>query len=323
MVKVNIRKAAMIGCGFVGSSAAFALMQSGIFSEMVMIDADRARAEGEAMDISHGLPFARPIKLYAGDYDDIVDAGVIIITAGANQKPEETRLDLIHKNVEIFKSIIPEIAKRNCEGILLVVSNPVDILTYTALKLSGFPEHRVIGSGTVLDTARLKYLIGEHLRVDNRSVHAFIIGEHGDSELAAWSNANVSGVKLSDFCEMRGHFSHEASENRIYEEVKNSAYEIIERKRATYYGIAMVVKRICECIIRDEKSILPISSMMRGMYGMEDIVISMPAIVGKDGVEDVIPISLDEEEQAQLKKSAGVLRKMNEMIQKEHGIPGD
>lgn len=323
MVKVNIRKAAMIGCGLVGSSAAFALMQSGIFSEMVMIDADRARAEGEAMDISHGLPFARPIKLYAGDYDDIVDAGVIIITAGANQKPEETRLDLIHKNVEIFKSIIPEIAKRNCEGILLVVSNPVDILTYTALKLSGFPEHRVIGSGTVLDTARLKYLIGEHLRVDNRSVHAFIIGEHGDSELAAWSNANVSGVKLSDFCEMRGHFSHEASENRIYEEVKNSAYEIIERKRATYYGIAMAVKRICECIIRDEKSILPISSMMRGMYGMEDIVISMPAIVGKDGVEDVIPISLDEEEQAQLKKSAGVLRKMNEMIQKEHGIPGD
>lgn len=323
MVKVNIRKAAMIGCGFVGSSAAFALMQSGIFSEMVMIDADRARAEGEAMDISHGLPFARPIKLYAGDYDDIVDAGVIIITAGANQKPEETRLDLIHKNVEIFKSIIPEIAKRNCEGILLVVSNPVDILTYTALKLSGFPEHRVIGSGTVLDTARLKYLIGEHLRVDNRSVHAFIIGEHGDSELAAWSNANVSGVKLSDFCEMRGHFSHEASENRIYEEVKNSAYEIIERKRATYYGIAMAVKRICECIIRDEKSILPISSMMRGMYGMEDIVISMPAIVGKDGVEDVIPISLDEEEQAQLKKSAGVLREMNEMIQKEHGIPGD
>ena len=150
MDKVNIRKAAMIGCGFVGSSAAFALMQSGIFSEMVMIDVDRGRAEGEAMDISHGLPFARPIKLYAGDYDDIVDAGVIIITAGANQKPEETRLDLIHKNVEIYKSIIPEIAKRNCQGILLVVSNPVDILTYTTLKLSGFPEHRVIGSGTVL-----------------------------------------------------------------------------------------------------------------------------------------------------------------------------
>lgn len=320
MGKLNINKAAMIGCGFVGSSAVFALMQSGIFSEMVMIDVNRARAEGEAMDISHGLPFARPIRIYAGDYDDIVDAGVIIITAGANQKPDETRLDLIHKNVEIFKSIIPEIAKRNCEGILLIVSNPVDILTYTAIKLSGFPEHRVIGSGTVLDTARLKYLIGEHLDVDNRSVHAFIIGEHGDSELAAWSNANVSGVRLSDFCEMRGHFFHEESEDRIYENVKNSAYEIIERKQATYYGIAMAVKRICECIVRNEHSILPISSMMHGIYGMENIVISMPAVVGKSGVEDVIPISLDEEEREQLKKSAELLKSMNELIHEQHGV---
>lgn len=320
MDKMNIRKAAMIGCGFVGASSAFALMQSGIFSEMVMIDADHAKAEGEAMDLSHGLPFARPVKIYAGDYDDIVDAGIIIITAGANQKPDETRLDLIHKNVEIYKQIIPEIAKRGCEGILLIVSNPVDILTYTALKLSGFPEHRVIGSGTVLDTARLKYLIGEHLGVDNRSVHAFIIGEHGDSELAAWSNANISGVRLSDFCEMRGHFMHEESENRIYEKVRNSAYEIIERKRATYYGIAMAVKRICECIIRNEQSILPVSSMMHGIYGMKDIVISMPAIVGKDGVENVIPISLDEEEKMQLKRSADILTGMKEMIKKEHGI---
>mgnify|MGYP005801138417 FL=1 len=320
MGKINIRKAAMIGCGFVGSSSAFALMQSGLFSEMVMIDVDRARAEGEAMDISHGLPFARPVRLYAGDYDDIVDAAVIIITAGANQKPDETRLDLIHKNVEIFKTIIPEIAKRRCEGIVLVVSNPVDILTYTAIRLSGFPEHRVIGSGTVLDTARLKYLIGEHLGVDNRSVHAFIIGEHGDSELAAWSNANVSGVRLSDFCEMRGHFLHEESENRIYEKVKNSAYEIIERKQATYYGIAMAVKRICECIIRNEQSILPVSSMMHGIYGMEDVVISMPAVVGKDGVEDVIPISLDEEEQEQLKKSASILMDVNRMLKEQHGV---
>ena len=317
---MNIRKAAMIGCGFVGASSAFALMQSGIFSEMVMIDADHAKAEGEAMDLSHGLPFARPVKIYAGDYDDIVDAGIIIITAGANQNPDETRLDLIHKNVEIYKQIIPEIAKRGCEGILLIVSNPLDILTYTALKLSGFPEHRVIGSGTVLDTARLKYLIGEHLGVDNRSVHAFIIGEHGDSELAAWSNANISGVRLSDFCEMRGHFMHEESENRIYEKVRNSAYEIIERKRATYYVIAMAVKRICECIIRNEQSILPVSSMMHGIYGMKDIVISMPAIVGKDGVENVIPISLVEEEKMQLKRSANILTEMKEMIKKEHGI---
>lgn len=320
MGKINMGKAAMIGCGFVGSTAAFALMQSGIFSEMVMIDANRDRAEGEALDISHGLPFARPVKIYAGDYDDIVDAGVIIVTAGASQKPDETRLDLIHKNVEVFKSIIPEIARRGCEGILLIVSNPVDILTYTAIRLSGFPDHRVIGSGTVLDTARLKYLIGEHLGVDNRSVHAFIVGEHGDSELAAWSSANVSGVRLSDFCEMRGHFAHEESEDRIYEEVKNSAYEIIEKKKATYYGIAMAVKRICECIVRNEQSILPVSSMMHGLYGMEDIVLSMPAILGKDGVEDVVPISLDEEEQELLKKSADMLKSINQMIHEKHQV---
>ena len=319
---VNIRKAAMIGCGFVGSSSAFALMQSGIFSEMVMIDVNREKAEGEAMDIAHGLPFARPIRLYAGTYDDIVDAAIIIITAGANQKPDETRLDLIHKNVEIYKTIIPEIAKRNCEGMLLIVSNPVDILTYTALKLSGFPENRVLGSGTVLDTARLKYLIGEHLKVDNRSVHAFIIGEHGDSELAAWSNANVSGVRLDAFCEMRGHlFSRGITEDKIYEgSEKQLPMRIIQRKQATYYGIAMAVKRICECIIRNEQSILPVSSMMHGIYGMEDVVISMPAIVGKDGVEAVVPIELDEEEQEQLKKSATLLKELNTMIKTEHGV---
>ena len=279
MDKMNIRKAAMIGCGFVGASSAFALMQSGIFSEMVMIDADHAKAEGEAMDLSHGLPFARPVKIYAGDYDDIVDAGIIIITAGENQKTDETRLDLIHKNVEIYKQIIPEIAKRDYQGILLIVSNPVDILTYTAHKLSGMPENRVIGSGTVLDTARLKYELGEHLGVDSRSVHAFIIGEHGDSEIAAWSSANVSGIPLNTFCEMRGHFNHDDSMERIAANVRNSAYEIIAKKNATYYGIAMSVKRICEAIVRDEKSILPVSGMIHGMYGVEDVVLSMPAIV--------------------------------------------
>ena len=307
---VNIRKAAMIGCGFVGSSSAFALMQSGIFSEMVMIDVNREKAEGEAMDIAHGRPFARPIRLYAGTYDDIVDAAIIIITAGANQKPDETRLDLIHKNVEIYKTIIPEIAKRNCEGLLLIVSNPVDILTYTALKLSGFPENRVLGSGTVLDTARLKYLIGEHLKVDNRSVHAFIIGEHGDSELAAWSNANVSGVRLDAFCEMRGHYFHEESEDKIYEEVKNSAYEIIARKRATYYGIAMAVCRICAAIVRNEQSILPVSSLMTGEYGLENVVLSIPAVVDENGIETVVPIELNEKELSELQQSATVLKKV-------------
>ena len=284
-MKVNSRKVAVIGCGFVGSSSAFALMQSGLFSEMVLIDADTKRAEGEAMDISHGISFARPMQIYAGNYDDITDAAIIVITAGANQKPDETRLDLIKKNAAIMKSIVGEIKKRDFGGILLIVSNPVDILTLIALKESGYPSNRVIGSGTVLDTGRFKYLLGEHLDVDSRSVHAFIIGEHGDSELAAWSNARIGGLKVNDFCELRGHFNHEQSMKKIFENVRNSAYEIIERKHATYYGIAMAVKRICEAIVRNEKSILPVSSLMTGEYGLNDVVLSIPAVVDETGVQ--------------------------------------
>ena len=308
--QVDTRKAAMIGCGFVGSASAFALMQSGLFSELVLIDANHDKAEGEAMDIAHGLPFAGQMKIYAGDYDDIVDAAVIIVTAGAAQKPVETRLDLVNKNVNIFKSIIPEIAKRNYKGILLIVANPVDILTYTAVKLSGLPENRVIGSGTVLDTARLKYALGEHLEVDSRSVHSFIIGEHGDSEIVAWSSTNVSGIPVNDFCELRGHFNHEEAMHRIADDVKNSAYDIIEKKGATYYGIAMSVKRICECIMRDEKSILPISSMMHGEYGISDICLSMPTVVGREGVETRVPIQLNEQEESALSASAEQLSKV-------------
>ena len=307
---VDIRKVAIIGCGFVGSSTAFALMESGLFSEIVLIDVDHSRAEGEAMDISHGIPFVKPMKIYAGDYDDIVDASIIIITAGAAQKPGETRLQLVQKNVSIFKSIIPEISRRKCEGVLLIVSNPVDILTYVAQKLSGFPVNRVIGSGTVLDTARLRSMLSEHLDIDSRTVHAFIIGEHGDSELAAWSSAAVSGVPLSKFCEMRGHFNHDESERHIQEMVKNSAYEIIERKKATYYGVAMAVRRICEAIARDEKSILSVSSLMQGQYGLKDICLSMPTIVGSDGVEEKVPISLDEDEITKLMASAEALKEI-------------
>ena len=203
---MNIRKAAIIGCGFVGSASAFSLMQSGLFSELVLIDVDRTRAEGEALDISHGLPFARPMQIYAGTYADLSDAAIVIVCAGAGQKPGETRLDLFRKNIEVFRNIIPQIAAVNQEAILLIVTNPVDVLTYAAVRFSGYPENRVFGTGTVLDTARLKYLLGQHLQVDPRSVHAFIIGEHGDSEIAAWSGASVSGVPLRDFCEMRGHF---------------------------------------------------------------------------------------------------------------------
>ena len=217
----NIQKAAVIGCGFVGSSIAFTLMQSGIFSELVLIDANRDKAEGEAMDLSHGLPFTHPMDIRAGDYDDVADCALVIVTAGAGQKPGETRLDLVHKNVAIFRSIIPEIARRNRDAILLIVSNPVDVLTWAAWKLSGYPANRVLGSGTVLDTARLKYLLGERLGVDSRSVHAFIIGEHGDSELAVWSGANVSGISLDHFCELRGYYEHDKADEWLQREVRD------------------------------------------------------------------------------------------------------
>ncbi|WP_303249829.1 L-lactate dehydrogenase [uncultured Slackia sp.] len=305
---VNDRKVAIVGCGFVGSSSAFALMQSGLFTEMVLIDVDRDRAEGEALDISHGLPFARPMNIYAGDYDDAADAAVTVITAGANQKPGETRLDLVKKNVAIFKTIIPEIAARDYQGIVLVVSNPVDVLTYATIKLSGLPLGRVLGSGTVLDTARFKYALGQHLGVDPRTVHARIVGEHGDSEIAVWSTANVGGVPINSFCELRGFYDHEASMRRIAEGVKNSAYEIIEKKNATYYGIAMTVRRLCEAIVRDEKSVLPVSNLMQGDYGLDDVVLSMPAIIGRGGIEQKVPISLSAEEQRKLEESAAALR---------------
>ena len=305
---VNMQKVAVIGCGFVGATSAFSLIQTGLFSEMVLIDANAKKAEGEAMDLSHGSAYLTPMNIYAGTYDDIVDAGIIVITAGANQKPDETRLDLVKKNVQIFKSIIPEIKKRNCEGILLIVSNPVDILTEVALKLSGFPSNRVIGSGTVLDTARLKYVLGKHLQVDPRDIHAYIIGEHGDSELVVWSGAQVAGIHINHFCELRGHFNHEEAMGRVAQEVRDSAYEIIERKGATYYGVAVAVKRIATAIVKDEHAVLPVSSLMQGEFGLNDLCLSIPTVVGQNGVEKVVDIHLNNEENEKLQASAKALK---------------
>lgn len=305
----NNRKVTIIGCGFVGSASAFALMESGLFSEMVLIDVDADRAEGEALDISHGTAFASPIDIYAGTYDDIADAGIVIITAGVGQKPGETRIDLVNKNVAIFKDILGEIRARDFSGILLVVSNPVDILTYVSVKLSGLPECRVIGSGTVLDTGRLKHIIGEHLGVDPRNVHARILGEHGDSELIAWSSAHVAGIPLEDFYNMRiEDGSYDKFRRETTELVRNSAYEIIKKKHATYYGIAMAVRRICSAIVRDEKSVLSVSNYMQGEYGISDIALSTPCVVGADGIEVRMPPSLNYREQEQMKASAQTLQ---------------
>lgn len=269
------------------------------------------------MDLSHGLPYAASMDIYAGGYEDAADSALIIITAGANQKPGETRLDLIGKNVAILKSIIPEITSRNFEGILMIVSNPVDVLTYAAYRLSGYAPSRVIGSGTVLDTARLKYLLGEHLQVDSRSVHAVIIGEHGDSELAVWSGANVSGIDLDDFYQLRGLNAYEEDKQRIYEDVRDSAYEIIARKEATYYGIAMAVNRISESILKNEEAVLPISVVLEGQYGLSGLCMSIPSVVGKNGCEQVLEIPMNVQEQRALQDSARQLKEVIETLRLE------
>jgi len=305
---INYRKAAVIGCGFVGASIAFRFLEQGLFSQLVLLDANRDKAEGEAMDLSDGLPYGAAMEITAGGYDDITDCGLVVITAGVNQKPGETRLQLIRRNAAIMKSIIGEITARPFEGILLIVSNPVDVLTYVARELSGYPKNRVIGSGTVLDTARLKQLLGQELGVDSRNVHAFIVGEHGDSELAVWSGANVSGLNLDDFCRLRGLELHEPARERIYREIRDSANEIIKRKGATYYGIAMAVGRIAACIVRDEHAVLPISVVLEGEYGLDGVALSIPSIVGKNGLERVLEIPLSGSEREALLNSAGQLK---------------
>ena len=305
---INHRKAAIVGCGYVGASIAFRFLQQGLFSQLVLLDANREKAEGEAMDLSDGLPYGAAMEITAGGYDDIADCALVVITAGANQKPGETRLDLIGRNTAIMQSILKEITARDFGGILLIVSNPVDVLTYEAWRLSGYPRERVIGSGTVLDTGRLKQLLGEELGVDSRNVHAFIIGEHGDSELAVWSGANVSGLSLDDFGRLRAKELHAARRDWIYREIRDSAQEIIRRKGATYYGIAMAVGRIAECVVKDEHAVLPVSAVLKGEYGLEDVALSIPSIVGKDGLEKILEIPLGREERAALEHSAAQLK---------------
>ena len=307
---VNIKKVAIIGTGFVGSSIAFALLNEEIFSEIVLIDQNKEKAEGEAMDLSHGLPYRSNMNIYVGDYKDIKDASIVILTAGANQKEGETRLDLIHKNASIIRSIIQEIKPIEMEGILLVVSNPVDILTHIAYVESGLPKNRVFGSGTVLDTARLKYLISKHLDVDAKNVHAVIIGEHGDSELVTWSIANISGIPLNEFCELRGHFNHEEAMKKLYESVRDSAYEIIKRKGATYYGVAISVAHIASCIVNNTHTMLPLSTELEGEYGVKGIALSVPSIVGREGIEKVLEIKLSDTEEKQLLSSAKIIKEI-------------
>lgn len=310
---MNIQKCAVIGAGGVGATTVFTLVQSGLFSEIVIIDVNKNKAEGEALDIAHGIQFTNPVNIYAGDYKDLKDAYLVIVTAGANQLPGETRMDLINKNASIFKKIIPSVTEYNKDCILLIVTNPVDILTMLALELSGFPKERVLGSGTVLDTSRLRYLLSKKLEVDSRNIHAFIIGEHGDSELAVWSNADIAGIHIENYCKDIAS-SCDINLEEILEEVRNSAYHIIEKKGSTYYGVAMAVKRIAQAIVRDEYSILPISHFLNGEYGIKDVCLGIPALICKEGVKKIIPITLNEEEKAYLNKSANTLKEAYKII---------
>lgn len=311
----NMQKCGVIGVGFVGATCAYTLAVSGLFSEVVLVDMNHKKAEGEAADINHGVSFAKPCFVRAGSYADLAECGLIIIAAGANQKPGETRIELLHRNRVILSSIMEQLTAVNKNAVLLIVSNPVDVLTCMVQQLSGFPAGHVIGSGTVLDTARLKYLVGQKLGVDSRNVHAFIIGEHGDSELAVWSSANISGVDLDDYCRITGVPDPAAMLHQIYENVRDAAYAIIESKGATYYGIGMAVRRIAEAIVRDEHSVLPVSSMIQGHYGVDGICLGLPSIVGRNGVESVLDIPLSTEELGRLQSSA---QKMKALIEQLH-----
>ena len=312
---INPRKVAIVGMGNVGASCAFALMQKKLYSEMVLINRSRDKAEGEAMDLSDGLPYVGSMKIYAGDYEDAADASLIVITSGAAQKPGETRLDLVSRNAVIMKGIIEQIKATSFEGILLIVANPVDILTHLAQQYSGYGESRVFGSGTVLDTARLKDEIARYLSVDARNVHTMIVGEHGDSEVPLWSITNIAGVEITEFASLRGHArGHAAAMQQLYENVRDSAYRIIERKGATYYGIAMAVTRIASALVHDEHAVLPVSVPMHGEYGIEGVHLSIPAIIGVSGVEAVVPLRLNGEELAKLRDSGDALKELIEQV---------
>ena len=301
-------KISIIGAGFVGSTTAFALMTGGLASEIVIVDINKDKAEGEAMDLSHGASFVRPIEITSGEYADTKDSDIVIITAGIGQKPGETRLDCITKNLKVFKSIVPEVVKYSPNSILLVVSNPVDILTYITYKLSGFPSHRVIGSGTVLDTSRFKYLLSQHFEIDARNIHTYIMGEHGDSEIATWSLTSIAGMNVDEYCDICLKNCGGELKDNIYEEVKEAAYKVIEKKGATYYAVALAIKRIVEAILRNENSILTVSSLLKGEFGIDEVYMGVPTILGRDGVKKILQVTLNAEESKQLIDSSKVLK---------------
>lgn len=302
-------KVALVGTGYVGGAYAFDLMLSGLATEIVLIDADEDKARSQALDLSHGLSFARPCEIRAGGYEDCAGSDLVAITAGASTKPGQTRLDLVETNAKIFEEIVPQVARHAPDCVMMIVTNPVDVMTWVALRLSEFPPGRVFGSGTVLDTARLRYLISSHCGVDIRNVHANIIGEHGDSELPVWSLVNIGGMAMEEYCALCGKgCDHRERLRGMFEEVKNAAYKIVAAKGGTAYGIAQAMVKITESVLRDESSVLPVSSLVPGYYGVEDVCLGMPSVVAAGGVERMLELPLSGEEEALFVRSAETIR---------------
>ena len=307
-------RVAIVGVGNVGATFAYALLLSGLSSEIVLIDANHQRAEGEAMDLAHAVPFAKPTRVWAGEYADCEGAAVTVVAAGTAQKPGETRLDLVRRNAAIFGQIIPQVATANPTGIILVATNPVDVLSYETWRLSGLPPERVIGSGTILDTARFRAALSEHFGVDARSVHAFIAGEHGDSEVPIWSSANIAGMRLREFCAANGLRYDQDEMDAIFTATRDAAYQIIERKGATFYAVAAGLLRIVEAIVRDQRTVLSVSSLIRDYSGIDDVYLSLPTVIHRDGVERVLRLDLSVGEADGLRASARVLRETIESL---------
>jgi len=307
-------KVVVVGAGAVGATVAYTLLTADLANELVLIDINRDRAEGEAMDIADGTPFTGPVRIYAGDYEDCRDALIVIFAAGANQRPGETRLELAARNVKVVRDVMDRLLRYWNGGVLLMVTNPVDVLTYAALRFSGLPENAVIGSGTVLDSARFRYLLSRHCRVDGRNVHAYVLGEHGDSEVFVWSRAAIAGIHVDDFCDRRG--VPRPDRQDLSERVRRAAAEIIARKGATYYGVSLSVRRICEAVVRDQESVLTVSGLVDGYYGVTDTAFSLPTIVGRRGRVKVLDIPLAPEEQQALCYSAGILKQ----AQRDNGL---
>lgn len=304
----DTRQVGLVGTGLVGTSFAYALIIRRLASRLVLVDINHEKAEGEVMDFEHGLSFARPMKIEAGSYEDLAGCRIVVIAAGTGQRPGESRLDLLARNAAIFRDIVPRIVKANPDVMLLIATNPVDILTHIALEVSGLPHSRVIGSGTILDTSRFRFLLGQYYGVDTQSVHAYIIGEHGDSEIPVWSMANIGGVRLQEFAPLRNRSYDQQDMDAIFIRVRDAAYEIIKRKGATYYAIGLGLVAIVESILGDYRRVLPVSTLMTGQHGVHDMCLSLPSVVGEQGIEEILTLNLSNEEAEGFQRSAQKLK---------------